>query len=717
MANVPEVHGGDALRELADRCGISREGRGRNGEPRAVTAATLRALLAGLGMAAQSDDEVARSIARLDEEPWQSVLPPVQVVRENEPCEVEIRLPEADAHLRWRLVLESGAERSGEAALSDLPFAGRRTVAARELQCRRLRLDSLPMGYHRLEVAPAGTMSLIAAPARCWLPSGERCSGVSAQVYLLRSRHNWGIGDFGDLRELVNIVGACGGDVVGVNPLHALFVDNPAHASPYGPSSRLLLNVLNICVERVPEYSSSPRTRALVESAGFRSSLEALRGAELVAFEAVARAKLEALGLLFDEACEAGGARLSAFEQFRSAAGSAFELHCVYLALRRHLAARGHGVPHWRDWPGSLGDSRSPQVASFASEHARDVTREAWLQFVADEQLAAADGRAAGMRVGLYRDLAVGADSSGAETWSEPDLVAPGVHVGAPPDALSETGQNWGLPPWNPRRLRESGYRSFVDLLRANMRHAGALRIDHAMALERLFWIPEGRDARDGAYVRYPREDLFALVALESHRAQCMVVGEDLGTLPEGFRERMAAANMLSYRVLRFENDNGRPVPPARYPYLALAVAGNHDLPTLKAWWEGADLALQSQHGALSASELVDAQRERVREQGALLEALEREGLLESGDCSFEEFRSAVHRYLGRTNALLALAQLEDIAGQEEPVNVPNLPNYPSWQRRVGPTLEELDASDAFASVIAALAHERSAARDGARPC
>jgi 4-alpha-glucanotransferase len=638
-------------------------------------------------------------------------LAPVQVVRDNAAFEVDVRLREGGARTKWRLHLEDGTERSGETAVADLALVGRRAGASGPLERRRLRLDALPMGYHRLEVEPDGAaMSVIASPERCWLPGGpdERYAGVSAQVYLLRSKRNWGIGDFEDLRALMAIVGSCGGDAVGVNPLHALFVDNPAHASPYGPSSRLLLNVLNIAVESVPEYASSSRTRALVESDGFRARIEQCNAADLVDYEGVARAKLEALTLLFDEACERSGARMQLFKEFRAARGATFERHCLYSALRGHLTARGEAAWHWRDWPDSLGDSGSSHVAAFAREHARDVEREAWLQFVADEQLAAA-GRESDLAVGLYRDLAVGSDVSGAETWSEPDLVARGVQVGAPPDALSESGQNWGLPPWNPRQLRASAYRSFGTLLRANMRHAGALRIDHVMALERLFWIPEGRDARDGAYVSYPREDLIAVVALESHRARCIVVGEDLGTVPPGFRERMAAANMLSYRVLRFENEDGRPIAPARYPHLALAVAGNHDLSTLKGWWEGADLELQARHGILSGEQLSAQLRARAHEKDALVESLRRENLL-GPEYSFDDLALAVHRYLGRTNALLALAQVEDIAGQRDPVNVPNIPDYPNWRRRIAPTLEELEAAGAFASVVGALASERRAA-------
>jgi 4-alpha-glucanotransferase len=707
--------GAAALRELAARCGIAAESTGHGGESRPVKTATLRALLGGLGLPAAGEAEVEQSLALLSAEPWLGVLSPVQVVGANEPFEIDVRLPEGTQRVHWRVILESAQERTGATARDSLEVAARHRDGRRAIECRRLRLEALPLGYHRLEVTPGdAAMTIIAAPERCWLPSGpdERYAGVSAQLYLLRSQRNWGIGDFADLRELVSMVGARGGDVVGVNPLHSLFVDNPEHASPYGPSSRLLLNVLNIAVESVPEYSSSPRTRALVESAGFRSRLQECRDADHVDFASVGRAKLEALALLFEESCEARGARREAFERFRAAQPPAFERHCLYLALRRHLTAPGQPGSHWRDWPDSLCDSGSPQVAEFARKHARDVEREAWLQFVADEQLTDATGLVPRLRIGLYRDLAVGSDSSGAETWSDPELIAPGVEIGAPPDALSETGQNWGMPPWNPRQLRKCAYRPFVDLVRANMRHAGALRIDHAMALERLYWIPKGVDARDGAYVSYPREDLLAIVALESHRAKCIVVGEDLGTVPAGFRERMADAGMLSYRVLRFENDAGQPIRPAKYPRLALAVAGNHDLATLKGWWYGADLALLSRQGILTQEQLEAQQRTRAQEKEALVRALESERLLEAGEVSFDELRAAVHRYLGRTNAMLALAQIEDVAAQEDPVNVPNAPHYPSWRSRLPSTLEELDADGSFASVLEAVASERRLPRE-----
>jgi 4-alpha-glucanotransferase len=386
----------------------------------------------------------------------------------------------------------------------------------------------------------------------------RRLWGIAAQLYLLRTATDWGIGDFGDLRSLVELAAARGADVIGLNPLHAMFTDNPEHASPYSPASRLLLNVLNIDVTAVPELLECPDTRELIASEGFRAGLEACRAKPLVDYAAVTAIKLSVLEMLFDSCRTATDqARWQAFEAYRRERGEVLERNCLFLALREHFAGRDPAHADWHAWPEEYRDPASPAVTAFAAENRRRIDFLAWLQWVADTQLGAAAAAAAerGMAVGLYRDLAVGADRAGAETWADAAAVVSGAQVGAPPDIYNPAGQDWGLPPFHPRALREEGYRSFVELVRANMRHAGGLRIDHVMGLQHLYWVPQGQKPSAGAYVRYPMEDLLGILALESHRQRCLVVGEDLGTVPEGFRERMAAADILSYRVLFFEQD------------------------------------------------------------------------------------------------------------------------------------------------------------------
>jgi len=345
-------------------------------------------------------------------------------------------------------------------------------------------------------------------------------------------------------------------------------------------------------------------------------------------------------------------------------------------------------------------------VAEFAAVHRERVEFFQYLQWEADRQLAAAAaaGRAAGLPLGVYRDLAVGADPNGAEAWADQELVTPGASIGAPPDAFNRAGQNWGLAPVNPIVLRRQGYAPFIALLRANMRHAGVLRIDHVMSLNRLYWIPSGMEAKAGAYVSYPFDDLLRLIALESHRQRCAVVGEDLGTVPIGFRETMRSADMLSYRVLVFERrQDGSFVPPAEYPLLAAASAATHDMATLKGFWLGRDLAWRRRldlHQDTDAAEV--AATERSRDRHLLLQALVKEGLFVpeclgqffSGDgkpIHPTELVYAILTYLARSRARLMLVQLEDVVGEDEQANLPGtIDEHPNWRRRISRLLEEI---------------------------
>jgi 4-alpha-glucanotransferase len=322
------------------------------------------------------------------------------------------------------------------------------------------------------------------------------------------------------------------------------------------------------------------------------------------------------------------------------------------------------------------------------------------------------------MVVGLYRDLAVGADRSGAETWANTAAVVSGAQVGAPPDVYNPAGQNWELPPFHPRALREEGYRSFIELVRANMRHAGGLRIDHVMGLQHLYWVPQGEKPSAGGYVRYPMEDLIGILALECHRHECLIVGEDLGTVPEGFRERMAEANILSYRVLYFEQEaqTGAFLPPTAYPAQALAVVGSHDLPTLRGWWEARDLDLKEELGLFPRPGEASRQRQmRERDRMQLLKALRKEDLLlidEEPD--IPTLSRAVHAFLARTPSVLAMAQIDDLTDEADPVNVPATSDeHPNWRRRLSMTLDELAARPRFVDIAAIFRAERGTRNPG----
>ena len=710
-------HDASALDRLAGRYGVESSYRDAHGRTVETSAETKRRLLAAMGVAVEDERAAEAELLALDRQDWNRPLPPVLVLRTDEPPRVPLTLPSGTGTVSWRLVTEEGEERSGEAAFAELPPLEERDLDGRTLERRHLDLGAaLPPGYHRLEAGRA-VMSLIVSPGRCWLPEplerGERLWGLAVQLYTLRSSRDWGIGDFGDLRRLVQIAAGKGADVIGLNPLHALFPDNPEHASPYSPASRLLLNVLNIDVACLPEFRACREARDMVASADFWGRLEDCRAETMVAYAEVADLKMQVLATLH-HACRdsAEPERWRAFEAFRQEQGEVLERTCLFLALREHFAARDPAKADWHAWPEEYRDPSSPAVARFAETHRSHVDFLAWLQWVADDQLraAAAEAKSAGMAVGLYRDLAVGADRAGAETWANPKAVVDGAHVGAPPDIFNPAGQDWGLPPFNPRRLREEGYRSFVELLRANMRHAGGLRIDHVMALQHLYWIPEGEPASAGAYVAYPMEDLIGILALESHRNRCLVVGEDLGTVPDGFRERMAAANVLSYRVLFFEQDaeSGDYLPPDAYPPLAVAMAGSHDLPTLRGWWDGTDVGLKARLGLLPGEGEEDRQKERRdRDRACLADALRREGLLE-GDAPAAVPWEAAHRFLARSRAALALVQIDDVTGEADPVNVPGTSTqHPNWRRKLSRTIEEIGAGTRFRTIAAIMAEER----------
>ena len=709
-----------ALDRLADRMGIEAEYTDAAGKTVRTTPDTARALLSAMGVNAPDEDAATARLAEIERAELARPLPPVAVLRyDRPPFAVTVTLPAGSGELHWTLAQEDGAERTGAVLFGDLPLVRRAGLDGRDVEVRRLDLGlAPPLGYHRLRVEGDGNgaeTTVIIVPDRCHLPvpleMGERVWGLSAQLYTLRSGSDWGMGDFGDLANLAEIAAGHGAAVIGLNPLHALFLDRPDQASPYSPASRLFLNPLYIDVSAVPELMTCAEARARLADADFRQAIAAAQGAEYVDYPAVAALKLPVLEMLF-HAFQSGASaeRRAAFAAFRAEWGEVLDRFCVFQALRERFAADDPAQADWRRWPAAFRDPASPEVARFADVNRDRLDFLAWLQWVADDQLANAEAhaRTRGMAIGLYRDLAVGADSAGVETWAAPHVVVSAAHVGAPPDLFNPAGQDWGLPPFHPRALREEAYAGFIRLLRANMRHAGGLRIDHAMALQHVYWIPEGHPPGEGAYVAYPMEDMLGILALESVRHRCLVVGEDLGTVPAGFRERMAEAGVLSYRVVFFEwAADGRFVGPDAYPYLALATVGSHDLATLRGWWEGHDIDLKEEKGLYPAPGEAERQRTRRDEERAhLIEAVRTAGLpLPASFGSASPFDDglghAVHAFLARTNAAIAMVQLDDLTGEAAQVNLPGtVDQYPNWRRKLSLSLEEL-SDDLRASAIA----------------
>ncbi|MGR9014584.1 MAG: malto-oligosyltrehalose synthase, partial [Gammaproteobacteria bacterium] len=633
------------------------------------------------------------------------------------------------------LTREDGSRQEGFFQPSELEVTDIRQIDGEPYERGLLRLPICPdPGYHRLTVhAPDNTeadMTLIVVPSTGYQPQalaeGGRIYGPALQLYTLRSQRNWGIGDFTDLRLLVELASESEMDIVGLNPLHALFPGNPEHASPYSPSSRLFLNILYLDVEAVPDFAECNEARALVADETFQARLRALRSAEWVDYSQIMSAKQTVLTRLYRHFCERhlneNSERERQFRAFQSEATESLRQQALFEALQAHFQEQDAGIWGWPVWPQAYRDPKSQAVAGFAQNHLKEIEYYEYLQWLANQQLdeASKTSLAFGLGVGLYGDLAVSVDRGGAEAWANQDCYAVDASIGSPPDDFNLDGQNWGLPPWIPERLRETAYAPFIATLRANMRPLGALRIDHVMGLMRLFWIPKDSAADAGTYVSYPFDDLLGILLLESQRNRCLIIGEDLGTVPDGLRERLQQVGILSYCVLFFAQDaQGGFMPPADYPVQSLVTVTTHDLPTLRGFWHGQDIDIRTALGLFHDDNVHQQQvMARVHDRVALLLALEREQLLEKGsslhpmenmDMSLE-LVSAIHRFLARTPAQVMMIQLEDIFGQMEQVNLPGAlgDDYPSWRRRLTVNLEEWRADLRMQRIIEAVAAERA---------
>ena len=637
----------------------------------------------------------------------QQLLPPVVVLHPHRTgVAVAIPADELERSLRWKITLATGEEMSGEAHASSLQEHERRELDGRWQTRRELPLPGgLPHGYHSLrlslESGAIADSALVVAPGQCFEPQvlrdGARLWGVAVQLYTLRSPQNWGIGDFADLATVVRGCAGQGAAFIGLNPLHALFPGNPWQFSPYSASSRHFLNVMYIAVEQVDEYARCEAAQTHVTSPGFQAELARLRDTTVVDYPGVAQAKLPVLRMLhaqFRRERAAGvTARSERFASFVAERGEALRQHALHDALDEVMRREDSQRWGWPVWPEAYRNPTHADVQAFAAKHAELVEFYAWLQWLADVQLGAAQrlARELGMPIGLYGDYAVGVNPSGAETWSDQALYRMGAGVGAPPDALALKGQDWGIPPQDPNVLLAEQYRPFRNLIAANMRHFGSLRLDHVMALFRQWWVPAGLGSTDGGYVHYPLDDLMSVLALESERHSCLVVGEDLGTVPPEMSHAMGERAVYSYRVLLFEKRaDGSFIPPRDYPRRAIATITTHDLPTLLGYWSASDVELRRRLSLYPSEEMrLQVLDERVRDRYALLAALGAEGLAVT-DCDGSEasysaaLSRAVHVFLARTNAALVVLQAEDLLGMADPVNVPGThEDHANWQRKM----------------------------------
>jgi glycogen operon protein len=703
---------------LADAAGISADWWDVAGRRTIVSPETKLALLAALRLPAGSQAELRESLARLVDETGARRLPLSLVRRFDEPLRVPVRCDAAAParSIEPTVVAEDGraiAWRASEGEATRRLLADGRAIVEREID-----LPALPIGRHRI-VLDGVECALTVAPPEAYGAKAalRRRFGLSAQLYALRRRGlsgagDQGIGDFTTLGLAGEQAGRCGAAFLGVNPLHAMFEADRARCSPYHPSDRRFLDPIHIDVldgaglPRDDEFEAALAAQA--------DAIGAAAGRAAVDYDAVwtiKRAALEARFAAFERARanRPNDALFADHARFVAEGGETLRRFAIFQAI-----ARERGGEEWRRWPQALRAAEAGALEAKAGEHSQEIAFALFAQWLADRQLAgaAARAKAAGLEIGLYRDLAVGAAPDGAESWSRADELARGVSVGAPPDPFSAHGQIWNVQPPDPIASARDGWRGFGALLSANMRHAGMLRIDHAMGLTRLFVVPDGAKPAEGAYLAYPLDDLVGHVALESQRRVCMVVGEDLGTVPEGFRDTLARADILGMRVLWFERSGADFLSPADYPALSVACVATHDLPTLAGWWSGADIA---ERLALGLVGLDDAQieiGERQSEKRALVAALVGLDLVtESPDLAApmsDAFAAAVHALLAGAGSLLASAQLDDLAGERTAANLPGTDRErPNWRHRLALDVETLFASPRAREILAALAARR----------
>jgi len=702
-----------ALYALADVVGIITHWDNALGHPQALRADVLQRVLTAMEIECGSMAQAWASHARLCAEAAAPQSVPLITAELDQP--VHVHWPRADAPLPYEIQLENGETHTGIA----------HPVGANELALPGINA----WGYHALRLGTLN-MTVAVAPAHCYgiadalrdvtRSPDSRLWGLGVQLYALRHAAPSGSGDFSSLAQCCMAAAREGADAVAINPVHAGFSADASRYSPYAPSSRLFLNPLYIDPAAV---FGQIAVREAAAALGVLERLEQLDNLAEIDWPELGPIRLAILKRLFEQR-EAllTPALLEDYRQFCTAGGDALYSHACFEALHRFHADHDAVDPNWRDWPQDQRDPQAPGVAEFAREHAQEIDFHLFAQWLAARGLDHAQrcAREAGMAIGLIADLAVGTDGAGSHAWSRQDEIFKGLQVGAPPDLYNPYGQAWGISAFSPRGLRQHGYRAFIEMLRATLSRAGGLRIDHALGLARLWLIPNRAGAAEGAYLRFPFDDLTRLIALESWRARAIIIGENLGTVPAGFNEQLHRRGMLGISVLWFERthgEGGREIfkPPHEWSAASIATTTTHDLPSVAGWWSGRDIEWREQLNLLEPGlAVVDAFRQREIDRQILWQALLEAGAA-SGECPAPDSVAPIEaalRFVGSTRAPLAIIPIEDLLASREQPNVPGtIVGHPNWQRRHPGDIQAALGTRDVAQRLAALNAARRAPR------
>lgn len=707
------------IESLVEHRGIESNFTDAWGKPAQVNETSKRQLLKAMGYEVENEEVLQQQVDKQFSEDWLTPLNHVQVNRVDELLFLTVRLPIELVNDDHYLVIttEQGEKIKQSLVPSDGELINVCHIDDIEFQEYLVRLDcQLPLGYHALTLLAEdqdllGSMRLIIAPKACYQPSsiveGKKAWGLSVQLYCLRSEKNWGVGDFSDLAFLIENAAKQGADFVGLNPIHALYPANANACSPYGPSSRRWLNFIYIDVTALEGYQSDS-VQAIVQDPEFVSTLDYVRNVDYVDYDAVTRLKLKGLEAVFEYQNDkylSKNTRLNkAFKTFVKEGGESLEMLATYDAIQSSLAQQGKESWGWPVFPKEFAEFDTKGVKKFKKSHAKRIKFFLFLQWHAALQLEHANSVAheQKMTIGLYRDLAVGVSEGSAEIWGNRDLYSTKASVGAPPDVLGPLGQNWGLPPMDPEKLFKQQYQPIIDLFDSNMKSTGALRIDHVMAFLRLWWVASGDDAKDGGYVYYPVDDLLGILALESHRHKSLVIGEDLGTVPQEIRSKLADNGVYSYRVFFFEQaEDGGFFSPSHYPEQSMSTLTTHDMPTLAGYWHCLDLELGRELGLYPTddilSELYDSRHDNKQ---AILDSLHGHASIPEWIAQHvdhlpmsKELNFGMQMHMASGSSALLSLQLEDWLQMDKPVNIPGtFEEYPNWKRKLNRNLEQIFA-------------------------
>ncbi|HSW62209.1 MAG TPA: 4-alpha-glucanotransferase [Dissulfurispiraceae bacterium] len=726
---MPECN--ELILELADLCGIIPDYWDILGTRHWASPETKKAILRAMRINVDSVECLQREIAEQKGRPWNRLLEPVRVISVTaQPVAIPLCIPLEEGLERSLTISWTIRDELGHACSCILPGEEIIPAASAVIGGVRFVRILLPdsgarrIGYYDVQVVcrhaqpvfsggaseVSGVMRLIITPDECYIPPeivSGRTWGVSANLYAVRSGRNQGIGDFADLETLVRLAGECGGGFVGINPLHAIPNTYPYGISPYSPVSRIYKNHLYLALEAIAEVQESEACRNLTGSDNYRKQEKAIRNADTLDYEAVAALKEQVLRCAFqwfyEHHWQLRSERAQRFRDYMQAEGESLSAFATWCAMRDHFCAAQQSDA-WQHWPEQYHTPQSDAVTAFRKEHEISILYYQYLQWLLHEQHknAAALTQQLHMPVGLYHDLAVGSIAGGSDAWMAQEVFAHGISVGAPLDDFNPSGQDWGFPPMIPEQLRETGYRFFIESIRSNMCHGGAIRIDHALGLFRLFWIPDGKLPLEGAYVRCFTEELLRIIALESVRNKTIVVGEDLGTFSDGMREMLQSFRMLSFRLLYFERYYPDPnfKRPEHYPDMAIAAVTTHDLPTLAGFWLGRDIDVKEQLHLFPHPENISRHREERRTDRTLLvRALKEQGLLPPGfpeapddlPVMTPEIALAAHAYLARSPSKMLSVMLDDLMGLESQQNLPGTVNqHPNWVQKTAWRLEDV---------------------------